>query len=128
MAESVRIVFGDANEGIQAQGDPNGNLLVREGVVPFDNIVFEDASFVVGDSPQTHDFNAATSPNRNAVDGYIVCDGAGDIQVDISRDGISFGAKFTVKSGEVVFLDHLDIDKIRITFVSANSAYRINLI
>lgn len=126
MAEPVRIVFGNTNEGIQAQGDANGNLLTREGSYDFDNQTYEDSSFVSGDSPATHDFN--TDAGRNAVDGYIICDGAGDIQVDISRDGINYGDKWTMKAGEKVSLCHFNIDKIRITYVSAASAYRINLI
>lgn len=126
MAEPVRIVFGDSNEGRQAQGDANGNLLTREGVYNFDNQTYEDASFVSGDSPTTHDFNA--DAGRNAVDGYIVCDGPGDIQVDISRDGITYGDKWTMKAGELVNLTHFNVDKIRITYVSADSVYRINLI
>lgn len=125
MAEPVRIVFGNDNDGIHAQGDANGNLLTREGVYDYDNKTYEDSSFVVGDSPATHNF--ALDMGRNAVDGYIICDGAGDIQVDISRNGISYGSKFTVKSGERVNLLHLNIAKIRVTHV-ADSAYRINLI
>lgn len=125
MAEPVRIVFGGDNEGIQAQGDANGNLLTREGSYNFDNKTYEDTSFVVGDSPAVHDFN--TDAGRNAIDGYIICDGAGDIQVDISRNGLTYGDKFTVKSGERVNLLHFNIDSIRVTHV-ADSAYRINLI
>ena len=130
MAERVRITGGnidvDDNEGRDAQVDEWGNLRVREGVYKFDNKVYEDASFIEADSPQTHDMNADTG--RNAVDGYIISDGPGDIQVDISRNGIAFGEKFTMKKGERVNLLHLDIDKIRVTWVSADSAYRINLL
>tara|TARA_Y100000310_G_C20350556_1_gene654138 strand:- start:48 stop:425 length:378 start_codon:yes stop_codon:yes gene_type:complete len=125
MAEPVRIVFGSDNEGIQAQGDANGNLLVREGQYDFDNKVYEDTSFVVGESPVTHDFESDTG--RTAIDGYIICDGPGNIQVDISRDGIAYGDKWVMKKGERVNLAHFKIDKIRVTHV-ADSAYRINLI
>lgn len=129
MAERVRItggnIDGDNNEGRDAQVDSWGNLRVREGTYQFLNKTYEDTSFVTGDSPQTHDFNADTG--RNAVDGYIICDGPGEIQVDISRNGIDFGDKFTIKKGERVNLIHYDIDKIRVTWVS-NSAYRVHLI
>ncbi|MAF43722.1 MAG: hypothetical protein CMI54_06105 [Parcubacteria group bacterium] len=129
MAERVRITGGDIdgsdNEGHDAQVDKKGNLRVREGIYDFDNITYEDTSFVTGDSPATHDFNA--DAGRNAVDGYIICDGAGNIQVDVSRNGIAFGSKFTMKKGERVNLAHFNIDKIRVTWVS-DSAYRINLI
>ncbi len=124
MAEPVRIVFGNDLEGVQAQGDISGNLFVRQGTLDAANKTYEDTSFVTGDSPQTHDFN--TDAGRNATDGYIVCDGPGNIQVDISRS-VSFDAKWTMKAGEVVSLRGLNIGKIRVTWVT-NSAYRINLI
>ena len=130
MAEPVRIaggyIDGDDNEGYHAQVDRNGNLRVREGHYAFLNYVSEDTNFQVGDSPATFDFNLAAS--RNAIDGWIVCDEAGDIQVDFSRDGLTFGEKFTMKSGEIVHLLRLDIDKIRVTHTGTDSFYRIFLI
>ncbi len=129
MAAGVRIAGGNIdgtdNEGHHAQVDKWGNLRVREGMYDFDNITYEDSSFVTGDSPATHDFNGDSG--RNAVDGYIICDGQGDIQVDVSRDGISYGNKWTMKRNEKVNLSHYNVDKIRVTWVS-DSAYRINLI
>ena len=129
MAEPVRImggnIDGDSNEGRQAQVDANGNLRVREGHFDFDNKSYEDTNFVTGSSPATHNFNNDTG--RNSVDGWIVCDGDGDIQVDISRDGISYGNKMTMKSGEIIDLLRWKVNKIRVTWVS-DSAYRIVLL
>ena len=122
MAEPVRIVFGNSNEGIQAQGDANGNLLVREGQYNFDNKVYEAA---ITATNTVHDFNADTG--RDAVDGYVINDGPGNIEVEISRDGLSYGGKFTMKKGERVNLAHFRINLIRVTWV-ADSNYRINLI
>jgi hypothetical protein len=130
MAEPVRIVGHwsdrDSNEQLQAQVDPLGNLHVREGTYPGLNQTYEDTSFAVGDSPATHDFY--TDSGKRAVDGYIICDGPGNIQVDFSRDGLSYGDKWTMKTGERVVLLRLDIQKIRITHTGTDSAYRINLI
>jgi formylmethanofuran dehydrogenase subunit A len=130
MAEAVRIVGHksdrDENEMLQAQVDTLGNLHVREGTYPGLNQTYEDASFVTGDSPVTCDFYT-DSGGKRAVDGYIICDGPGSIQVDYSRDGLTYGAKWTMKTGERVNLLRLDIQKIRVTWVS-NSSYRINLI
>lgn len=130
MAERVRISGGNIggydNEGYDAQVDINGNLHVREGVHNFLNKSYEDSNFVSGDSPATHDFNADTG--RNAVDGYIKCDGPGDIQVDYSMNGLTFGDKFTMKEGEAVWLLHYNIDKIRVTHTGTDSSYRIVLI
>jgi len=130
MAEPVRIegglVDGVDSRGHHAQVDKNGNLHVREGYHNFDNKTYEDSSFEVGDSPATHDFYGDTG--RYSVDGWIVCDGAGDIQVDVSRDGISYGDKFTMKQDEIVDLLRMKISKIRITHTGTDSAYRIYLI
>ena len=60
MAEPVRIAGGNIDgvdaEGHHAQVDKNGNLHTREGHYDFDNKVYEDTSFVTGDSPVVHDF------------------------------------------------------------------------
>jgi hypothetical protein len=130
MAESVRIVGHktdrDDHEALQAQVDPLGNLHVREGAYPGLNQTYEDTSFIAGDSPATHDFY--NDSGKFAVDGYIICDGPGDIQVDYTRDGISYGDKWTMKQDEKVSLLRLDIKKIRVTHTGTDSAYRINLI
>jgi secreted trypsin-like serine protease len=86
---------------------------------------FEDASFVTGDSPATHDVNAALG--RNAHDGYLVNDGAGNLTYQISNDGTNYGGAHTLKKDETVKLTGLDISKIKITW-SADTAYRIMVI
>lgn len=130
MAAPIRIIGHhsdrDENEQIQAQVDLLGNLMVREGTYPGLNQTYEDTSFVVGDSPAVHDFYT-DSGGKFAVDGYIICD-SGDIQVDYTRDGITYGDKWTMKSGERVALLRLDIKKIRVTHTGTDSAYRINMI
>ena len=118
-------IDGDDNEGYHAQVDRNGNLRVREGHFDGDNKSYKDTSFVVGDSPATHDFYGDIG--RCSVDGWIVCDGDGDISVDVSRDGISYGDSMTMKSGEIIDLLRWKVNKIRVTWV-ADSAYRIVLI
>ena len=128
MAEVVKIEGGNVN-GVDARGhhatvDKNGNLLTREGSYDFDNVTYEDTSFEAGDSPATHDFNS--DAGRNAIDGYVVVD-SGSLYCDVSRDGVNYGDKFTIKKGERVNLSHFNIDKIRITWIE-NSSYRINLI
>lgn len=86
---------------------------------------FEDSSFVTGDSPKTHDVNAALG--RNGHDGYIINDGAGDLQYQISKDGITYGGAHTLKKDEMVKLTGLDIDSIKMTWV-ANCGYRIMVV
>ncbi len=129
MAAPVRVVGHDStrdnNEGYVAQVDRLGNLMVREGPYPGLNKTYEDTSFVEGETPVTHNFFG--DMGKYAIDGYIICDGPGDIQVDFTRNGVDYGSKFTMKVGERVSLLRLDIKKIRITWVS-DSAYRVNLI
>ena len=86
---------------------------------------YEDTSFVTGESPRTLDIN--TDLGRNAVDGFIINDGAGNFTVAISDDGSTFGDALTMKSGEVFSLTNLDTDKIKITWI-ANSAYRVMVV
>lgn len=83
---------------------------------------YEDTSFVTGDSPVTLDVNADLT--RNAKDGYIINDGAGNFTVEVSDDGATYGSAATMKTGEVMSLSNLDIDSIKITWI-ADSAYRV---
>ena len=89
------------------------------------NKSYEDAAFVVADSPKIIDFNA--DAGRNARQGWITCDGLGDLKVAFSRDGLTFGDDWTMKAGEGTNLENFDIDTLRITWV-ADSAYRVVLI
>ncbi len=82
----------------------------------------EDTSFVTGDSPATHDINADLT--KNAIDGYVVNDGPGDILMTWSTDGSTFSGNIRIKANEIFDLSGLSIDTIKITWVT-NSAYRI---
>ncbi len=84
---------------------------------------YSDTSFVVGDSPAVIDVN--TDLGRNSNIGYIVCDGSGDILVSISSNGTLFGDNITLKNGETLNLDNMNVDSIRITHSGTDSAYRI---
>ena len=86
---------------------------------------FEDASFVTGVSPVVHDVNFALG--RNGHDGYIVNDGPGDLQYQISNNGTTYGGAHTLKQNETVKLTGLDIDSIKITWV-ADCGYRIMVV
>ncbi len=86
---------------------------------------FEDSSFVTGDSPATHDVHTALG--RNGHDGYIVNDGAGNLQYQISNDGTNYGGAHTLKKDETIKLTGLDINKIKITWV-ADCGYRIMVV
>ena len=112
-----------------AEINTSNELLVTQGAlseaIPFLNETYEDTNFVVGDSPALLPFNADTG--RNSVDGYVICDGPGNIVCDFSRDGATYGGAWTMYSGEMIGVRNYDIHTLRITHV-ADSAYRVNLI
>lgn len=83
---------------------------------------YTDSSFIVGDSLTVHDVNAVLK--RNAIDGYIICDGIGDLSFAISEDGTNYGQEIVLKQYERHDLKNISISKIRFTFI-ANSSYRI---
>ena len=86
------------------------------------SVSYEDTSFLVGDSPVVLDVN--TDLARNGRDGYIAVDGLGSISVEISDNGVDFGGVHIVKNGEILGLTGVDIDSIRLTWIS-DSAYRV---
>lgn len=83
----------------------------------------DDTSFVSGDSPATLDIKSTLSKNGN--NGYVICDGAGDILVTISQDGTNYGNSIRLKNGDEMSLKALSINKIKITHSGTDSAYRV---
>lgn len=82
---------------------------------------YEDTAFVTAETGRVLDVNADLG--RNAHDGYFINDGPGNILLEISDDGLIYGALHTIKGDEIISLSKLDIDSIRLTWVS-DSAYR----
>ena len=76
----------------------------------------------MGDSPATHDIEASLS--REGIDGWLVCDGDGDIDIELSSDGTTFGDKIRLIAFEILHLSPMSIKKIRITHTGTDSAYR----
>ena len=89
-------------------------------------VSFEDSSFVSGESPVVHNIKGALK--HNAVDGYIVCDGQGDILVEFSDDGTNYGGQHTLQKNDVLSLKYLNVNLIRITHSGTDSSYRILVI
>lgn len=83
----------------------------------------ENTSFGSGDSPATLDI--VTSLSRRGTNGYVRCDGAGDILVTISYDGTTYGNTVRVKDGETLSLRAINIDSIKITHSGTDSSYRV---
>jgi hypothetical protein len=85
---------------------------------------FEDSNFVAGDSPITLDVSGELT--RPSDTGYIACDGAGSIQVEVAvTSGNLFGDPFTMRQGEAVTFDGSRVQKIRLTHLGTDSAYRV---
>jgi len=85
-----------------------------------------EGTVTAGNSPVTIDFNL--DAGRNAVDGWVNCDGDGDMQVSFSRDGVTYGDAWTMKKGENTGVRNFDIDSLKITHSGDDAAYRVVLI
>lgn len=85
-----------------------------------------EGTVTAGNSPITLDFNS--DAGRNAKDGWINCDGTGDMLVAFSRDGITYGDNWTMKQGENTGTRNFDIDSVRITHSGTDCTYRVVLI
>jgi len=82
---------------------------------------YRDPVFVAGDSPVTLDVN--TDLGRNAIDGFIINDGAGIFNIEISDDGANWSNEFRLNNGETLQLTNVNIDSIKLTWLT-NSSYR----
>ena len=83
---------------------------------------YEGTVAVVG-TPAT--LNVNTDLGRNSGDGYIVCDGPGDLEVDLSDDGITFEEDISIKENETFDLGGLNTHTIKIDATSNGTAYRV---
>lgn len=83
----------------------------------------EDTSFVSGDSPVTLDVKSTLG--KMGINGYIICDGSGDILVTLSSDGTNYGNTIRIKQGEVFMLTTRSLSKIKITHSGTDSSYRV---
>lgn len=81
-----------------------------------------EGSVTTAGVPVTLDVNADLG--KNGGDGYITCDGPGNLLVTLSKDGATFTTNITVKVNEVLDLSGLNIDTIKIDATANNTAYR----
>jgi hypothetical protein len=86
------------------------------------NKTYTDASFILGDSPVIHDVN--TGLGRNGTAGVIENYGTGNVQVEISDNGVNWGDPFVVRAGKTFDLQGLNIDSIRMTWIT-DTSYQI---
>jgi len=86
------------------------------------SVSYEDLNFVTGNSPAV--LNIFVDLGRFGHEGYLINDGPGDIKLEISTDGTTYGGQHTIKQGEQLVLDNLKISKIRLTWIT-DTAYRV---
>jgi len=110
-----------ANDSFSRDGNFVPDIITTRGR----SVSYEDTNFLTGDSPVVLDIN--TDLERNGRDGYIANDGVGNFTVEISNDGANYGGIHTIKAGEILELAGVNLDKIRITWIS-NSSYRVFII
>lgn len=90
-----------------------------------------DTTVAVAGTENTHDVN--DDLGKNGRDGYIVCDGAGNLKIRISDDGTNFNGgsgtgsteEITLEEDEVFRLEGLNIDTIKVDATVNGTAYRI---
>ncbi len=86
-----------------------------------------DESFEVGDSPVILDVKA--SLNAKGIDGEIKCINASTgITAEISSDGTNYGDAIFIEPLESISLQSLQVSKIRLTRLAADSGYRVFVI
>ena len=91
------------------------------GKVQGNTVSYEDTNFTTGESPAVMDVFGTLG--RNAYEGYFDNTGPGDILIEFSNDGTTYGGQHTLRGGDIMTLQNLNIAKIRLTFVDP-SEYR----
>lgn len=123
---TVAIQYGVSDKG--ESGNAAATSVTVEANSDLSNAVttsyapFEDQSFVTGDSPRTVDINAALGRNSSNVTLHI--HGTGDVQIELSTDGVTFGTAFRGISGSAYSFSPYSVDSIRLTWI-ADTKYTI---
>ena len=84
-------------------------------------VAYEDTNFVSGDSPVVLDI--FSDLGRVGHEGYLLNDGAGNLLVELSTDGTTYGGSHTLRWGEQLILNNLKVNRIRITW-QEDTSYR----
>lgn len=82
---------------------------------------YEDTNFTSAETLSV--LNVLSDLGRSGHQGTFINDGPGEILVEISFDGATYGGLHTLKGGEQMALSDLKIAKIRLTYVDP-TAYR----
>jgi hypothetical protein len=83
---------------------------------------WEDTAFVTGDSPVVIDINTALG--KNAVNIEVKNVGAGQLNFQLSIDGVNYGDVITLGLEEAYIDETGNVDSVRLIWV-ANTAYKV---
>lgn len=86
-----------------------------------------ETTVAVAGTPNTENIvtDAVQGLGRNAHTGYIICDGPGNLRVELSNDGTNFAPFITVIPNQILDLDQEDLHTIRIDTTVGGTAYRL---
>lgn len=101
---------------------PSGAVPVTEERVSHNPAIYEDDSFVTGDSPVTIDLSGDIGERARSV--TIWNSGSGSLQAEYSVDGASFSDPVVLPSRTQLSLDDVTIASVRLTWVS-DTAYKV---
>lgn len=87
-------------------------------------VSYEDTDFTSGESPAVLD--VFTDLGRLGLKGYLINDGPGRIQIEISHNGTNYGGVHTLRRGEQLDLGDLKINRIRLTYIEP-TGYRVQV-
>jgi len=123
----------------QKRGKLQGLDLRADGAVPVFQFIRAlnksyEGTVTAGNTPVIIDFRG--DQGWNSLQGWITCDGTivtggsteGNIIVSFSRDGITYGDKWSMRVGENTNLMGFDIAKIKIEHTGIDSEYRVFLV
>lgn len=85
-------------------------------------VAYEDSNFTTAESPII--FDIFTDLGRLAHEGYISNEGTGNLSIEISADGTTYGGIHTLNYGETMQLGNMKVNRIRMTALQGSS-YRI---
>ena len=82
---------------------------------------YEDTNFTSAEDQTIFDIRADLG--RQGHKGFFINDGPGDIKIQTSFDGTTYGGIQTLRGGDTLSLNDLDINRIKLTYVD-NTEYR----
>jgi hypothetical protein len=86
-----------------------------------------ETTITAGISPVVYNINSDLGglSNTRGNRGWFAVDGNAAIKIEIAQEGTSYMAQFTVNAGQVIDLTGFNINSIRLTRTTGDSAFRL---